>query len=287
LSGDGEVPDPGSLSAIASAAQRDVAALLTAVPNFRDAGDVAAGAGRRIREGVIFRSGQLADLPTAASRALGSLGVGLVVDLRTKAERRAQPDSLPTSVRLQVADVLADNPGSGAAKLAALASGSADALPIEAINGAIGGGRAVGLMMGSYEGFVALDSAKLAYRTFATEVARSEAPVVFHCTAGKDRTGWAAAMLQLFVGVSEQDVMSQYLGSNERIAAEFDPLIDKFAAAGVDADAMRALVQVRPQYLEAAVNAMTNSYGDIAGYLENGLGLSDADLSALHARLLD
>ncbi|MGV1035402.1 MAG: tyrosine-protein phosphatase [Candidatus Nanopelagicales bacterium] len=280
--GSGHESRPG-----AAAVEHDLAELLAAVPNFRDAGGMAAGTGRRFREGFVFRSGQLVALTSAARQAISSLGIGMAVDLRTQAERVAQPDSLPTSVRVEIADVLADNPGSGAAKLAALANSAPDALPIEAINAAIGNGRAAGLMIGSYRGFVALDSAKLAYRTFVSAVAHADSPLIFYCTAGKDRTGWAAAMLQLFAGVSQQDVMDGYLASNDKIGAEFDPMIDKFGAAGVDVAAMRALVEVRGEYLEAAMDSMTSSYGEVGRYFEDGLGLRASELSALESRLLD
>ncbi len=269
------------------AAEHDLADLVAAVPNFRDAGGLPAGNRRTFRPGFVFRSGQLVDLPEAPRRAISSLGIGQAVDLRTHAERLAQPDSLPRSVRIRIADVLADNPGSGAASLAALANSAPSTVPVDAINAAFGGGRAAELMIGSYQGFVLLESAQLAYRTFVSAVAHADEPLIVHCTAGKDRTGWAAAMLQLFAGVSERDIMDSYLASNDKIAAEFDPLVDKFGVLGIEVTAIRALVQVRAEYLAAAVDSMVNHYGDVGRYFEDGLGLTASELSALESQLLD
>ncbi|MGB3040466.1 MAG: tyrosine-protein phosphatase, partial [Candidatus Nanopelagicales bacterium] len=74
-------------------AEQDLADLLVAVPNFRDAGGLAAGKGRTFRRGFVFRSGQLADLAAAPRQAIAALGIGQAVDLRTHAERLARPDS--------------------------------------------------------------------------------------------------------------------------------------------------------------------------------------------------
>lgn len=287
MSSDQRGSNGGLRSEVVAVAEQDLADLLVAVPNFRDAGGLPAGNGRTFRRGFVFRSGQLADLAAAPRQAIAALGIGQAVDLRTHAERLARPDSLPTSVRVQIADVLADNPGSGAASLAELANSAPSTVPVDAINAAFGGGRAAELMIGSYQGFVLLESAQLAYRTFVSAVAHADEPLIVHCTAGKDRTGWAAAMLQLFAGVSERDIIDGYLASNDKIAAEFDPLVDKFGALGIEVAAIRALVQVRAEYLEAAMDSMVSSYGDVGRYFEDGLGLTANDLGALESQLLD
>ena len=75
----------------------------------------------------------------------------------------------------------------------------------------------------AYRDFIRLDSANAAYREFATGVANGQGAIAFHCTAGKDRTGWGAAMLQLFVGVDTDAVVAHYLESSARTSAEFAP----------------------------------------------------------------
>lgn len=261
-------------------------ALRTAAPNFRDAGGLPTKSGQRMRAGSLFRTGQLANLPNDAENALTSLGIVDVYDLRTNAERTPKPDALPAQIRLIVADVLADSPASGVTALAALGSGKDGAPSIEEVNALIGNGKARALMQEAYRDFIRLKSANAAYREFAVGITTSSGAVAFHCTAGKDRTGWGAAMLQLLVGVDSDDVISHYLESSPRTSTEFAPLIELFVSAGGDGDALRDLVDVEPDYLQTAIDLMTKKYGDIEGYFINGLKLRREDLEALQGRLL-
>ena len=93
-------------------------------------------------------------------------------------------------------------------------------------------------------------------------------------------------MLQLLVGVESDDVISHYLESSPRTSAEFAPLVELFASAGGDGDALRDLVDVEPDYLQTAIDLMTSTYGDIEAYFVNGLKLSAEELAALERRLL-
>jgi protein-tyrosine phosphatase len=262
-------------------------ALLAAAPNFREAGGLATSDGRTLRTGVVYRTGQLAGLPPLAEQALTALNVVDVYDLRTDAERDPRPDTLPEHIALVVANVLADDPGSGATAVAALSNAGGGPPSAQAINDALGGGKSRAMMLETYQDFVRLSSAQAAYRSFVTGVAASTGAVAVHCTAGKDRTGWAAALLQLSAGVDEATVVEQYLASNGPIKTQFGPLLAQAAAAGVDAGALEALVYVEADYLDAASSLMTTTYGGIEGYLEKGLGLRSSEIDALHARLLD
>ena len=89
------------------------------LPNGRDIGGHRGYDGRLVKPGLVFRSGML--VGPDAGVVLESLGVGQVFDLRTEPERTARPDQLPDSAELVVADVLADDPGSGAASLGKIA----------------------------------------------------------------------------------------------------------------------------------------------------------------------
>ena len=114
-------------------------------------------------------------------------------------------------------------------------------------------------------------------------------PALFHCTAGKDRTGFAAALVLLALGVPRETVLEDYLLTN-RYRERFDrrvlrwvPLASLFRTRAED---MRPLLEARPEYLEAAFQVMEEEYGGVDGYLERGLGV-DARLRAqLEANLL-
>lgn len=269
---------PMTLSALAEDQRR---ALLAAAPNFRDVGGHPARDGAAMKTGVVFRTGQLSALSEPAQEALIALRVEVVVDLRTDAEREPKPDTLPKDVRLAIANVLADNPTGGAAALASLANHDGGAPDIQAINSVINNGQAANLMLDTYRDFVRLPSALTAYRTLLTSIAEGDVPIAFHCTAGKDRTGWAAALIQSFVGVETELILADYLRSNDNTTETFEPFVSAFGQVGGDADALRALVEVRPEYLQAGLDQLEQTYGSLDGYLRQGLGLSNATLEKL------
>jgi protein-tyrosine phosphatase len=263
-----------------------LAALRVDSPNFRDVGGRTTTQGRTMSHGVAYRTGQLSVLSDEARDALLGLGIVRVVDLRTSAERDGAPDRLPDGIDLLAADVLADDPQSGAARLAAL-SGGGGASSIAEVNRLIGDGRSTELMVASYRGFVTLPSAHQAYAALLRGIAVGDGAVAFHCTAGKDRTGWGAAVLQLLVGTPVEAVMDDYLASNAATRGAFAGALEAFERAGGDAEAMRAIVDVQPLYLETALAAMTQEYGSIEGYVVDGLGLPRDLVSRLVDRLLD
>jgi len=263
------------------------AALLAAAPNFRDVGGFDTSSRRALRTGLLFRTGELGGLSDEAEAAVSALGIADVYDLRTEAERTQRPDRLPSHVELVIADVLGDAPHSGAAALAPLLQAAPSSTSIDAVNAAIGGGKARDIMLATYRDFLSLESANASYRRFVTGVAAGEGAVAFHCTAGKDRTGWGAAILQLFAGVDHATIMSQYLVSNERIGSAFGAIVTAFGEAGGDQEALQMLIAVHPEYLDAALTEMAERHGDIEGYLAHGLGLTDEELAALSHRLLE
>lgn len=237
-----------------------------------------------MRTGVVYRTGQLANATAESALALETLNVATVFDLRTLVEREAYPDVVPASTVVRIADVLADNPESGAAALAAfITPGKSPSIPD--INAAIGSGRSTEMMVATYRDFINLTSAHTAYRDLLTHVANSGVATAFHCAGGKDRTGWGAVLLQSFVGVDDATIRRDYLASNDITQAQFGPLKDGFAAAGGDSDALAALFEVREEYLDAAWNELAARYRDLDGYFTRALGLSDDVLSVLRARI--
>jgi protein-tyrosine phosphatase len=140
-----------------------------------------------------------------------------------------------------------------------------------------------GLFERKYREFVRLPSARSAYGRLFADLARVERrPALFHCTTGKDRTGWAAAALLLLLEVPEDAVLDDFLLSNERIGSETQPMLDRFADAGGDPELLRPLAGVRASYLASALDEMRAGYGTIEGYFADGLGVDAA--TQLHLR---
>ncbi len=112
---------------------------------------------------------------------------------------------------------------------------------------------------------------------------------MFHCTAGKDRTGWATYLLQSIVGVDSDTIMGDYLLTNEYSAASIEATVAHIAATrGPEAAAViRPLLGVDRSYLEAGIAQLTTDYGTVDKYLRDGLGLRPQVVNALRAKLLE
>lgn len=129
--------------------------------------------------------------------------------------------------------------------------------------------------------------AAAAYRAFLETAADPGArPVLFHCTAGKDRTGWAAAVLLMLLGAPRATVRSDFLAVNRSVRAAFAPYVAKFLDGGGDPAVAAAIIEVRPRYLDVALDAMDERWGGLDGYVRNGLRLPDAALERLRDGLV-
>ncbi|MFJ9624479.1 tyrosine-protein phosphatase [Streptomyces sp. NPDC101181] len=251
------------------------------VVNLRDLGGIALGRDRRVRQGALFRSGQLSELDPARDRAVAALGIRTVVDLRTADERQWAPDRLPDRARLFVADVLGDQPGVAPARLRSLLADPAEAERV------LGGGRAEELFAETYRKMVLSPGAAAAYRAFLETAADPGArPLIFHCTAGKDRTGWAAAVLLMILGASRATVLADFLAVNPVVRRAFAPYVQKFLDGGGDPVVAAAVVEVRPRYLQAALDAVDERWGGLDAYVRDGLRLPDAALRRLREGLV-
>jgi protein-tyrosine phosphatase len=229
---------------------------LTTLPNLRDLGGWPTRGGGRVRSGLLYRSTELHKLSDEDVAALEARGVRTVFDLRTEAERAAKPDRLPGGADEVIVDVLADASGSEPARLqeAIVDPAAAQAM--------LGGGKAERLFAHAYRQIVSLPSALAAHRVFFVEMDRPERrPALFHCTTGKDRTGWAAAAMLMLLGVSEEDVMHDYLLTNDQLLPRLQPLFDRFAAAGGDATLLQPVLGVRREYLDASLTRCAAATG--------------------------
>ena len=239
-----------------------------------------------MRAGVVYRSSRLSGLRDGAGDALVALGVSDVFDLRTTDEVGHRPDLLPAGVRLTLADVLADRPHGGAVAVGTLARRRMDATAIEAVNTAVGGGRGRDLMLQTYRDFARLPSALRGFGQVLGGVARAEGASIVHCTAGKDRSGWAIALMQLLAGAPSDEVTGDYLGSNEAMRHAYGPLLEQFAGSGGDADSLARILYVEPDYLDAGLACVDRTFGSLEGYVVAGLGLDTAEIDRLRDRLL-
>lgn len=232
--------------------------------NFRDLGGYAGHEGRRMRRGRIFRSDHLGALTAQDAVQLRTIGLARIADLRGVTEREAAACALEgvTVHSLPIEPTIVQ-------KIHDLLDAGERPAPDDI----------VALMQDTYRGFVRGNSNRFA-ELFAHLLASDE-PLVFHCTAGKDRTGFAAAMIHLSLGVSEADVRRDYLLTNERLKP--DPNWWQRLAPEV----AQVLFRVQPEFLDAALKAVREDFGSVEGYLADGLHLGASERDRLRALYLE
>jgi protein-tyrosine phosphatase len=241
--------------------------------NFRDVGGYRTRTGQWVRMGLVYRSNALDHLAAADLAALAALHLKWICDLRTGGERQHGADIIPQGVPDEMEDVLADDTGKLRAIMAAApADGKAAPDPTKVAHDL-------------YRDFVVTQSARLAYHALFQHLADpARLPAVFHCSAGKDRTGWAAAILLTILDVPRPVIMQDYLLTNTYLrGADAQRLRE---AAGANSIASRLALTADPSDLQAAFTAVQQTYGSFDRYLHAGLGLSDATLRALRHNFL-
>ncbi|MEU2251273.1 tyrosine-protein phosphatase [Streptomyces sp. NPDC019224] len=233
--------------------------------NFRDAGGYRTADGHWVKMGEIYRSDALNKLTDADLAKLRRLSIRTVYDLRMESERTAAADRVPAGASHVVADVLAGSP-------------TFTTMPTTEAEG-------VAMMVEGEKFMVSGDTAKTAYRTvfggFGDDRARA---VVFHCTAGKDRTGWANAALLTALGVPRATVMADYLASNDYRAEANAAALASMPPA--QAAVYKPLLDVRPEYLNSGFEEIGKEFGSFSSYERRALGLDAKDVRDLKRELL-
>lgn len=244
---------------------------LASAANFRDTGGpdgtgYAIASGSAMKKGVIYRSSALA-LSAADLATVDTLGIRHVCDLRTTAEIHAQPDVPLAGATWQNLNVL------GVAGIGPL--------PTD-------GATATAFMQSMYRAFVTSETARASFHTLFAGFAVSGSNLVFHCTAGKDRTGWATAILHTILGVPRQTILADYLLTNIYSASEIAAYVAQARKSGGQdaADMMAALQGAQAAYMQAAFDQVVASYGSMASYIDNGLQLDQTTQNAIRQSML-
>jgi protein-tyrosine phosphatase len=249
---------------------------IASVVNLRDVGGYTTRNGDVVRSKLLYRSNQLSKISPDDLKKIAVLGLKNDYDLRTAEERTALPDELPAGVSNVWLNVLADSDQSGPARLGKLLGDPKQA------NAELGGGKVEAMFMQAYREFISLPSARKAYRQLFVDLARQDnLPALFHCTTGKDRTGWAAAALLSLLGVPESVIFDDFLRSNDYILPEYQTTIDAFTSAGGDPAITRAILGVKAEYLKASFDEMHARYGTIEDYFSKALDIDAAGQKAL------
>ena len=247
----------------------DRALPLHGVSNFRDLGGYPARDGQRVRWRRLFRSAHLGGATEADRAALAQLGLTRAFDFRGVAERAATPNSLAGALANVRQHSLAIEPSvEQRVRQCATAGRRVDAALM------------VELMNELYRGLVTTQAPRFA--ELFDHLLHDDAPLVFHCTAGKDRTGVAAALILLALGVPRATVVEDYLLTTRHYRRPAPA-----PGSAIPPDAQAVLWGVQAQFLDAALDLIDAEHGGIEPYLRQRLGLSAAALEALAGRYLE
>ena len=242
---------------------------LASADNFRDVAGPGYPTqdGGRVRRGVFYRSNEL-QLTHEDAQSLAGLGIRAIHDLRGQLEVDAHPDVEVPGATWEHVEI--------------------SGIPTEMVEGLADVEAAHRVMCAVYDAFVRSPASRASYARLLTSLATGDLPQLFHCTAGKDRTGWAAVLLLEIAGVDRDTIRADYLLTNEVSSAtreKYLALITEHLGADKAAVYEPTMV-VEPEFLQTAYDAVAADYGTIDGYLRDGLGLGEEILDALRIRLV-
>lgn len=258
-------PAPESLIRLPSLREGRIV-LLESVPNFRDLGGYPTMDGRYVRRGLLYRSGALADLSERDIAKLRELGIKLICDLRTDLEAHEAPDTALDGVTLWRLPVIQQEESAVKARTFLFDRHRLDQVMIQ-----------------TYQTFVR-EKAPIFGAAIARFADPANLPAIFHCSAGKDRTGILAALLLSALGVSEELIIADYTLSNfyyDAFRKSLEPQAHRLRALHLTLDDLQPMLVSDPAYLEAALKAIRDECGSVETYLVQRAGVSPETLARL------
>ena len=245
---------------------------MQAINNFRDFGGYETHNGTRLKKGVLFRSGDLSRATDADLEHIASLGIKTVCDLRSEGERKVEPDRIPVAEPFTFFNIpmrpIVEYHGRSLRRLFSLMFGNERRMDYEAE---------------SYQ----------AYREYATgylpqlkslfqRISDPEnLPLLIHCSAGKDRTGVVASLIQLVLGVPLETVLDDYLKTNGNLNKYTEDVFRRLSKLGYFGVPWKRLYgplfAARIDFIDAALSQVKEEFGMVDEWFRRGLGFSEQE----------
>ncbi len=243
-----------------------LAVALESASNLRDLGGWPTQDGRRVRRGLVYRAPALNGLSAADQARVAALELRTVCDLRGVREAAHNPVAIPGATTL----ALPIEPSVGASLKDILRTGQ--------LTGHMDAADMLDLLRQAYRAYATASHA--CYRAIFDHLIDGDLPLLLHCSAGKDRTGFGAALILTALGVAWAHVQADYLATNHlwrrEVARHFD----------LPAPVAEALLGAHAELLQAAFDAARHEAGSVDGYLESAMGLTAPRRARLAERLL-
>jgi protein-tyrosine phosphatase len=243
--------------------------------NFRDLGGYETVDGRNVKRGMLFRSGNLSRVTEKDIEMINQLGIGKICDLRGLDEIEKFPDPILDGAIWSHTPLVSDE------KMVRQVGDLAD-FEHALINSKPG------------ELLISLNQAMVTYKNafqnvFKILLTEPHTPMLFHCMAGKDRTGTVAALILSVLGVPRPLIEEDYLYTNNTL----EQMKANFADIGfndlphIDKEVLDAMFEARAEYIHAFFNELENKYGSIDSYFKDVIGLTDDEINLLKSHLLE
>ena len=253
--------------------------------NTRDLGGFPTADGRKIKRGKLIRSGRLYKLPESTVAALEKMHITTIIDMRIERERLDYPCTQINGAR-QVLLPLVCTATTGITHTKSMAKTMLD----ESKRIKTEFGNADNYMASIYSHILFDDESQEKLKEFFGLVKADEHCILWHCNAGKDRTGICAMLLESVLGVSEELIVKDYCASKtfqrkkrrlQKWGLFIAPVPRKFKQI------LYALMDAKPQYITGAIREIEARYGSVTGSCKSALGLTDEDITFLKDKYLE
>lgn len=243
---------------------------IEASPNFRELGGIPINAEKIVKEGVIFRSGSFSNLEDLDAQKFKGTGLNTIIDFRSDFEIEREPDFIPENMEINwIHAPIGSLDRSGMGKFMQVLT-KEDFKPEDVDQ----------LMIEANKGFV---SSIQDFRPLFDYAQKENSVVLFHCSAGKDRTGLASSLFLHALGADWDTILEDFLRSNEAVEKTD---LSKMSMYGIPEDRAKALMGVKAEYLESAWKAIEEKYGSVDSLLEKEFGLGPEEKEYLISKYL-
>ncbi|OCA87546.1 hypothetical protein A8F94_06695 [Bacillus sp. FJAT-27225] len=249
------------------------------IHNFRDIGGLPTKNGRRMKAGILYRSDDLSALSKKDLASLEEIGLRMVCDLRTVNERRSRPNRIPPHWGMREFHVPIQH---GSQDLSTLdlfkiLNSNTDSLDFENV-------------IHDFYRCLVEERKDQVRQIFELIDVEDHVPALIHCTGGKDRTGYIAALFQLLAGVPYETVINQYLLSNERIAEKMkkrERYLRMLSLYRIPPEKFQPMLAVDRKHLDFAIGQIHKEYGTVEAYLTKGCGLKLSQIKKIRMMLVE
>lgn len=244
------------------------AVALSGASNFRDLGGYPAQNGKRVKWGQLYRSADISKLTDADLQVLADRHIATVCDLRGPDEIKTNPDRLPTGAVWVNMPAGSENTTATSAALMGARAANRDSM-----------------MLAFYS---RTDHLKAKYKPMFDQLLalNDGKALLFHCTAGKDRTGIGAALVLSALGVDRATILKDYAATNEYWKGNREQIIQAMTKQGIDEQNVKSMLAANPAYLQKTFDAIDQQFGSMDNFLAQQMELTPDKLAQLRAKYL-